>query len=78
MRTEHMEKNILEQASLATHTLSVIKGVIPVPQHITYLSNIKLTLICIWVHLAFFPIIWSVMNNKHGSNQISQLFSSVG
>lgn len=52
-----MEKNVLEQASLATRTLSVIKGVIPVPQHITHLSNIELTLICIWVHVAFFPII---------------------
>lgn len=40
-----MEKNELEQAGLATHTLSVIKGVIPVTpthhmsfQHWTYFN----------------------------------------
>ena len=45
MRTEHMEKNILEQASLVTHTLSVIKGGYSSPpthhvsfQHQTYFN----------------------------------------
>lgn len=73
-----MEKNVLKQANLAKQTLSVGRGFIPVPtthrmhfRHQTYL-------ICILINLAYFPIIQSVMNDKHSYNQISQLFPSVG
>lgn len=52
-----MEKNVLNQVSLAKHTLAVGRGFIPIPtthhmhfQHPTYL-------ICIWINLAYFPII---------------------
>lgn len=57
LRTEEMGKNVLKQASLAKQTVRVGRGFIPIPtthhmyfQHLTYL-------ICIWINLAYFPII---------------------
>lgn len=51
-----MGKGVLKQGSLAEQTLRVGRGFIPIPttphmyfQHRTYL-------ICIWINLAYFPI----------------------
>lgn len=73
-----MEKNVSNQVSLAKQTLSVGRGCLPVSTARHVYFQHRICLICIWINLAYFPIIQSLMNNKHSYNQISQLFPSVG